>query len=155
MDTIEVWVPAFNASPYEVSNLGRVRRANRILNPWANSRGYLLVDGASRIKHRVNRLVWQSFNGSCGDLVVDHINHDKRDNRLENLQAVTQAENVARAKMAGRCVGYTGPPTRRTVTDDHRREIFSLYADGRSKQHISNLTGRSRSVIDRALKTFP
>jgi hypothetical protein len=155
VDNIEKWVPAFNAEPYEVSDWGRIRRGGRLLKPWVNSRGYLVIDVRGRVKVRIHRLVYQSFRGDTGVLVIDHIDHDKTNNHLINLQAITQAENVERAKQAGRCVGYTGPPTRRPMTDDHRREIFSLYADGRSKQHISNITGRSRSVIDRALKAVP
>ena len=41
-----------------------------------------------------HRVIWIWHNGSIPkDLVVDHINRDKSDNRIENLQIVTQAEN--------------------------------------------------------------
>lgn len=153
MDTIEIWAPAFNAAPYEVSDQGRVRRNGRILSPWVNSRGYLLIDvcrPGERLKVRVHRLVWLSFNGDCGDLVIDHINADKRDNRLSNLRAITQEQNIAEAKALGRFTGGVSGKKLR-VTEDHRREICSLYADGRSKADIRRITGRCRSLIDRII----
>jgi hypothetical protein len=44
---------------------------------------------------RVHRLIWEAFNGAIPDgYVVDHINGDKKDNRLENLQLLTWSENL-------------------------------------------------------------
>ena len=57
-------------------------------------------------KHRQNgqkkmymhRFVWECFNGVIhGDKVIDHINDDKEDNRLCNLQLVTQQENCIKS----------------------------------------------------------
>ena len=45
--------------------------------------------------YRVHRLIWEAFNGPIPDgYVVDHINGDKKDNRLENLQLLTWSENL-------------------------------------------------------------
>lgn len=42
----------------------------------------------------VNRFVWECFNGPIPEaMVIDHINDDKSDNRLCNLQLLTIREN--------------------------------------------------------------
>ena len=46
----------------------------------------------------VHRFVWECFNGTIpDDKVIDHINNDNVDNRLCNLQLVTQRENCKKS----------------------------------------------------------
>ena len=46
----------------------------------------------------VHRFVWECFNGIIpGDKVIDHINDDKEDNRLCNLQLLTQQDNCRKS----------------------------------------------------------
>ena len=57
--------------------------------------GYLII----RVKGKrmyVHRLVMLAFHGKS-DLTVDHLNMNKQDNRLENLEYVTAVENIKRA----------------------------------------------------------
>jgi hypothetical protein len=57
--------------------------------------GYLII----RVKGKrmyVHRLVMLAFHGKS-DLTVDHLNMNKQDNRLENLEYVTVVENTKRA----------------------------------------------------------
>ena len=60
--------------------------------------GYLYVnlrfEGVSR-NERIHRLVLEHFVG-ISDLVVDHLNGNKEDNRLQNLEYVTSQENTRR-----------------------------------------------------------
>ena len=49
------------------------------------------------LAHRVVMLTWRPT-PNAEHLTIDHLNHNKRDNSLENLEWVTKAENVRRAK---------------------------------------------------------
>lgn len=77
---------------YEVSNLGRVRNCQTgwVLKPRKNHKGYLIVDLSKNgvMKHyRVHRLVATAFLPNPDGLPeVNHINEDKTDNRVENLE---------------------------------------------------------------------
>lgn len=109
----EFWkpVPGYEGM-YEVSDLGNVRALRRTsyqgsvqrtlrggkLAAFRNTDGYLLVrlfrDGIGK-NERVNRLVARAFLGEPqSGQQVNHINGDRRDNRLVNLEWVTPTENM-------------------------------------------------------------
>lgn len=115
----EIWKPINGYEDrYSVSNLGRVKsicridtigrfRKERILKPETTTHGYNRVTLFKNSKHKhktVHQLVAEAFLEyiPCGmELVIDHINNIKTDNRLCNLQIVTQRQNVSRK------TGYT------------------------------------------------
>jgi hypothetical protein len=94
-----VWAP-----DYEVSSRGRVRNAvsGRTLRPCRNNRGYFqafLTVGGQLHRPLVSRLVVEAFVGPAAEgMTVDHVNGRPWDNRLENLEYVTQEENNRRAQ---------------------------------------------------------
>lgn len=48
--------------------------------------------------YRVHRFVWECLNGVIPDgKVIDHINEDKEENHLYNLQIVTQRANCKKS----------------------------------------------------------
>ena len=65
--------------------------------------GYLKVSvrkhSQSGVKsYHVHRFVWECFNGVIPEgIVIDHVNNDKEDNRLCNLQLITQQLNCKKA----------------------------------------------------------
>ena len=91
---------------YLISNTGKLKsilkNKEKLLNGTINPNGYLQYVLSWELKNKRNnyyshQLVAQEFLGHiiCGHkLVVDHINDIKLDNRVENLQIVTQRKNA-------------------------------------------------------------
>lgn len=96
------WTP-IDGTPYEVSDTGGVRRNGRLLRPYTLASGYLMVTlhfQGQKQRRFVHRLVLGAFRGPS-PLWTDHKNANKQDNRLENLEYVTPAENRQRAQALG------------------------------------------------------
>lgn len=83
-----------------VSNMGRVYSTiqSRELKQFKSNRGYMRValckDGNVRCTH-VHKLVAEAFIPNTENLpTIDHINSDKTDNRVENLQWMSYKQNT-------------------------------------------------------------
>lgn len=60
---------------------------------WQDPRGYWKATAKCAYVHR---MIWEMLKGPIPEgLVIDHINQDKTDNRIENLRCVTYGENNA------------------------------------------------------------
>ena len=84
---------------YEASRDGVVRHCI-LKNPVGrvNNMGYLIFT-AGRKTYLCHRTIYEAFNGLIKDgFVIDHIDSDCQNNKLINLQAVTQSENSKRGK---------------------------------------------------------
>ena len=85
-----------------VSNKGRFRtRDKKDLPIKINHKGYCLVHCGGnvnkyRFAHRVVMLTWCPMD-DAENLTVDHLDHNKRNNSVDNLEWVTQEENWRRA----------------------------------------------------------
>ena len=98
---------------YEVSNLGQVRSVDRLLphnrvesrlQPGKLLKGEVTYQGYKRVrlskfsktkKFNVHRLVAEAFIGDYpSGKVINHIDEDKANNKVENLEYITQKENI-------------------------------------------------------------
>ena len=109
-NSMEIWkdIPNYEGY-YQVSDLGRVKSLQRkrilkefIMVTYVNNKGYLFVNlwkNGKPSKKYIHQLVAICFlnHNPCGyKIVVDHINHDKKDNKLINLQLLSHRNNVSK-----------------------------------------------------------
>lgn len=157
---------------YEVSADGRVRRVARELvraNGWpyrvaehelsqvVMGRGYRAV--AFKVARKTNRtrlvhrLVAEAFLPNPDALPhVNHKNLDKTDNRVDNLEWCTEAQNQQHAADRGRFHGRTNPNARFKLQPAQVDEILARLARGEFQDDLAAEFGVSQSMIS-AIKT--
>lgn len=91
----------FRNTIYMVSNLGRVKNAktNKLLKGKITDSGYreyCLSYNGKTYSLRGHKLVWEVWVGT-EQKIINHINGNKLDNRLINLENITNQENVIKA----------------------------------------------------------
>lgn len=82
-----------------VSNMGHFKDEHKKPLPVRiNNKGYISIRTSYGFKyaHRLVLLTWEPI-PNAEDLTVDHLDHNKRNNSLANLEWVTQEENRLRA----------------------------------------------------------
>ena len=89
----------------------RVTRGGAVAGSIAGTKdsyGYFqfAVDGKLYLAHRV---AWLMVHGEWPECEIDHINHDRSDNRIENLRLATRRANMHNLKSA-RSDSKTGLP---------------------------------------------
>ena len=89
---------------YKISNLGNVknRLTNKILKPSINKGNYLTVglkNNNKKTQHkRIHRLLGETFiENPLNKPFIDHIDHNRLNNNLNNLRWVNYTENCMNA----------------------------------------------------------
>lgn len=145
---------------YQVSSYGRIKSCEKIIY-YLNSdkvrrlqkekimsfgigNGYYIVtlynNGKSK-KYYVHQLVAMSFLNHIPnkyELVVDHINNNKLDNNLNNLQVVTHSDNVRK--------GFKRK-------DAKTSKYKGVYLEKRTGKYISSITISKKNIYLGAFKT--
>lgn len=153
---------------YEVSNMGRVKSLpreivrtshgimpirERILKQGEDRYGYLYVtlqDGAKRHHYTVHRLVICSFIGEMKGKQVNHIDGDKTNNKIDNLEWVTAKENIDHAQKLGLRPHYTRGIIRKGIGEDVRYDSIKEAARANKISyaymfHLLNSSSRTRA----------
>lgn len=106
---MEIWkdIPGYEGI-YQASDLGRIKsfRKNKvkILKQLENTRGYLRVGLYDKnlnyrtiVTHALVAMTFLDYKpNKKQDFVIDHINNNKLDNRLINLQIITNRQNSSK-----------------------------------------------------------
>ena len=106
----EIWKPLIYHGEYfgdthEISNLGRIRSRKKILKQHANHEGYYITvisRGRDRkIAIRIHRAVAENFVEGDKSLYVNHKDLNKLNNKWDNLEFITNQENIDHATRNG------------------------------------------------------
>lgn len=112
--------------------------------------GYSAVALNHNKMRNVHRLVAEAFLGlEKAGMQVNHLDGDKRNNMLANLEWVTPSENMKHAFRTGLQSNRGENHSRATLTDDKVREIRRLLALGFKQKEVSDMMGVKPGVISR------
>ncbi len=172
VEASETWKPCYDGL-YEASNQGRVRRLaaypprgiecvdrspyRSVLKPCKRKDGYLVVgvcNGQKRKIRGLHQLVAEAFYGLRPEgLVTNHKNGIKTDNRPQNLEYVTQADNNRHAIAIGlfdpHANGRPGASNGRArLSEADVIAIRQLRADGHTNKQVAQRFGVCSSTVD-------
>jgi hypothetical protein len=138
----ETWKPISEFKGYYVSNFGNLKSDDGILDPKIsiNGHGYEYVKIHKYNKYvGVHRVVAKTFIPNPESLIcVHHIDHNKTNNRADNLQWVTYSQNFKEAWIAGRFDSLVGENSHKTIlTNKDVREIRKMRSMGIIYRKIS------------------
>lgn len=106
---------------YSYDEHGRLhkRRGKGYLKQFPDKDGYLrysLEQGTKTVNVNVHRIVWTIFNGEIPEgMTVDHIDNDKSNNVITNLQLLTAEDNAIKGN------------ARKWIAVDRNNNLYEVY----------------------------
>lgn len=150
----EIWCQHPNADNYLVSNLGNIKslKTNKLLKVTHNRNDYnniTLIFNDRRKSISVHRMVLESFFDISNNIYeVNHIDGNKNNNKLENLEWLTRKENLDHAyknKLYKIRKGELNNNCK--LTDKEVGEIRSLYKTGKTMKELKEIFSISTTHI--------
>ena len=153
----ETWRQIPSLPNYEVSDLGcvRQRKTNRPLKAYRTHNGYLRIElsrSGKRINKSIHELVMSAFVGSRpGGFQVNHIDGDKVNNHLSNLEYCTPQENTDHAIRIGiRNIAPKGEKCAASkLTEAQIIKIREMVAHGVTQRLVGELFHTTQSNVSR------
>lgn len=146
---------------YEVSSLGRVRRAKpgppsrvgKILRPALNRRGnyWQIATCIARVQrtHKVHQLVAEAFCGPrpSAKCEVNHIDGNRLNNRADNLEWTTRTQNLIHAYAHGLQPSRAG--TRNVRARLSLEQVMFIRASNAASSALASMFGVHISTVQR------
>lgn len=160
----EIWkdIPGYDGI-YQISNYGRVKslgayfyqngylRHNRakIMSIFNNGNGYSyisLTKNGKRKNHYIHRLVASAFIGEIANgFVVNHKDYDKSNNQVDNLEIITQSENIRYSALR-----MKKPHKSWKISNTGEKHIY--FRNGKYRVQISGKIDKQYSSFEEAIK---
>ena len=172
----EEWKDISEFEGYEVSNFGNIRSIDRtcggrpgvikgkLLKSFINRRGYLevnLFENSKSTSKIIHRLVAKAFIPNLENKPqVNHIDGCKLNNRVDNLEWMSNSENQLHAYSLGLQPTRAGEKNGRAIlTNDTVTILKELYNSGKSVKEVAKIMNinlsTTRQIIDRIFRKYP
>ena len=132
---------------YAISRCGKVLRKHRPYTPSKHNQGYLSL-GSKHLVHRVVAECW--MDGFDPAKQIHHINGDKTDNRLENLECLSQNEHMRERHADILAVAGKYERTDETRAKLRQARQGSVTSEDTKAKQRAALVGRKRPYFARA-----
>lgn len=155
---MEIWkeIPGYEGL-YEASSYGLIKSVkngrNKVLSISKNDLyDRVTLNNKNKKSFYVHRLIAQTFikNHKPGLLEVNHINANKKDNKVSNLEWITRRENI-RHSVRMNTKGHKSNLGKSTLTVELQEKIFSMKHRGVKQKTIALLIGAHPATVSRIL----
>lgn len=163
---MEIWKEIPGRERFMVSNLGNVKalafqcvwrgrtmdRPEKLVKKSNHSAGYQVVALGDNKKHFIHRIVMLAFVGPpTGRQDVNHIDGNKHNNALENLEYCDRMHNVRHAIATGLQDNSGENNGQSKYRESDIRRAYQLVMDGASYTEANRLTGVSVGMIQQVV----
>lgn len=129
----EVWknVNIYNYHNYKISNMGNLKnKKGKIIKQYKNKNGYMAVrlykDGKYK-EYRVHRLVMITFKDVKNrGLDINHIDGNKTNNKIDNLEWCTHRHNIEHAYKTGLIKNRKPKDKIKSIIQEQKRNINKI-----------------------------
>lgn len=164
----EVWKPVVgHETTHEVSSLGRIKalpygmrhwcgkmipQPERMLKDSSHPGGYRTIAFRGSPREYVHRVVMAAFVGPGKGMDVNHIDGDKTNNSLENLEYCDRKHNVHHAIRTGLQNNAGEGNGMHRYSEAQIRHALSLKGSGMTQRQIAAATGVSIGMVQQVLR---
>ena len=138
--------PIPSCPKYQASACGQIKGPKKLLKLYLSARGYLTfrypTGGAGKSKaFYVHRAVAEAWGLNIKNKVINHIDHNKLNNRIDNLETCSQAENLKAY------ITFYGKHQNQKYTDADKKKMIQLRNLGLSYRAIAKQIGCDKTTV--------